>query len=39
MPVAGLQPCDRSKFTLIATTLPQEGGFGELRNREFIGCL
>jgi hypothetical protein len=29
MPVSGLQPCDRSKITLISTTLPQEGGFGE----------
>jgi hypothetical protein len=28
---AGLQTCDRSKITLIATTLPQEGGFGKLR--------
>ncbi len=26
--VAGLQPCDRSKVTLISTTQPQEGGFG-----------
>ncbi len=32
MPVAGLQPCDRSKITLISTTEPQEGGFGELQN-------
>ena len=39
MPVAGLQLCDRSKFTLIATTLPQEGGFGELQNRKFVSCL
>jgi hypothetical protein len=32
MLIAGLQPCDRSKITLISTTEPQEGGFGELRN-------
>ncbi len=34
MSVAGLQLCDRSKFTLIATTSTQEGGFGNL---EYIG--
>jgi hypothetical protein len=35
MPVAGLQPCDRSKIKLISTTEPQEGGFGKLRNLRF----
>jgi hypothetical protein len=35
-PVAGLQPCDRSKITLISTTQPQEGGFGESKNLEFV---
>jgi hypothetical protein len=39
MPVAGLQPCDRSKITLISTTRPQEGGFGRSRLLEFIGGL
>ncbi len=37
--VAGLQPCDRSKITLISTTQPQEGGFGKLQNLEFVGGL
>jgi hypothetical protein len=37
MPVAGLQPCDRSKITLISTTQPQEGGFGKLQNLGFVG--
>jgi hypothetical protein len=37
MPVAGLQPCDRSKITLISTTQPQEGGFGESQNQFVSG--
>jgi hypothetical protein len=37
MPVAGLQPCDCSKITLISTTQPQEGGFGKSQNLEFVG--
>ncbi len=39
MPVAGLQPCDRSKITLISTTEPQEGGFGKSRHLEFNDSL
>jgi hypothetical protein len=39
MPVAGLQPCERSKITLISTTPPQEGGFGKMQNLGFIGGL
>jgi hypothetical protein len=38
MPVAGLQPCDRSKITLISTTEPQEGGFGKLRNLSLLAA-
>jgi hypothetical protein len=39
MPVAGLQLCDRSKFILIETTLPHEGGFGELENLDASASL
>jgi hypothetical protein len=39
MPVAGLQLCDRSKFILIETTLPHEGGFGELEKFEHVGIF
>ena len=28
---AGLQRCDRSKITIISTTQPKEGGFGQFQ--------